>query len=92
MRRKTIIEGFRNSQRFRWIVRDPQSGFEVGMYGTVKSLTEDFATTTIRAAVWEAVSRLGRDRRQASKKTNPQVPIGLLTEAYGVHVQVDLID
>lgn len=91
MRRKTIIDGFRNGQRFRWIVREPNSGFQVGMYSSIKSLTEDFATTETRAAIWDTLLRLSSDRYQAQRQNKP-LPTGLLHDVRGMHCQVDLVD
>ncbi len=92
MRQKTIIDGFRNGQRFRYILRRPGvEGSEVGMYITIKQLANDFATTTARVAIWDALAKLGRDRYLARVKGEP-VPIGLLMDARGFQVQVDLVD
>lgn len=92
MRQKTIIDGFRNGQRFRFILRRPGvEDSEVGMYITIKQMANDFATTTARVAVWDALSKLSRDRYLARNK-GEAVPTGLLTDARGFQVQVDLVD
>lgn len=92
MRQKTIIDGFRNGQRFRFILRRPgDRDSEVGMYITIKQMANDFATTTARVAVWDALMKLSRDRYWAQKK-GEAVPTGLLTNARGFQVQVDLVD
>ncbi len=92
MRQKTIIDGFRNGQRFRYILRRPGvEGSEVGMYITIKQLANDFATTTARVAVWEALMRLSLDRYQA-RAHGGLAPTGLLTDSQGFQVQVDLVD
>ena len=85
MRTKTIIDGFKNSQKIRVIVN------RVPIYTTVKDMAYNlFGDTTIRAAVWSAVDKLARDRRVTGQE------ITGLTYSYGsynneVQVQVDLI-
>jgi hypothetical protein len=89
MRTKTIVEGFRNSQKFRFILK-AQSGEEVGMVITVKQMSDTFATRDARAAVWTALSRLSHQRRMAQHHGEP-MPTGLVTDATGFRqVQIDL--
>jgi hypothetical protein len=91
MRTKTIIEGFKNSQKFRFILM-ADDGAEIGMVITVKQMSDCFATRNARVAIWEALMQLGYDRREA-ERTGQTKPIGLVREArnYGFRqVQVDL--
>jgi len=89
MRRKTIIEGFKNSQRFRFILL-AESGEEVGMTITIQQMSDQFATRNARTSVWTALSKLAMDRRVAEMRGEP-VPTGLVTSAFGFRqVQVDL--
>lgn len=91
MRRKTIIEGFKNSQKFRYILT-ARSGEQVGMYITVQQMSDQFATSEARVAVWEALMRLSYNRRTAAVEQRP-MPTGLVREARGFQqVQIDLID
>jgi hypothetical protein len=90
MRTQTIVEGFKNSQKFRFILQT-ESGEEFGMYITIKQMSEQFATGNARAAVWDALIRLSYDRRIAEATRQP-VPIGLVRKCYGYkQVQVDLV-
>ena len=89
MRRKTIIEGFKNSQRFRFILL-AESGEEVGMTITIQQMSDQFATRNARTSVWTALSKLALDRRVAEMRGEP-VPNGLVTKAFGFRqVQIDL--
>ena len=90
MRAQTIIPGFRNGQRFRYIVRWPDTAAEVGMYITVKQITDSFATTQVRAAVWTAMEHLAQIRRQA-QRSGDSVPTGVLRRVGDIDVQVDLV-
>ena len=67
MRRKTLVEGFKNSQKFRFILTC-ESGEEFGMYITVQDLAGKFATGNACAAVWDAMIRLSYERRVAEAK------------------------
>jgi hypothetical protein len=90
MRRKTLVEGFKNSQKFRFILR-AAGGEEFGMYITVQQMSEQFATGNARAAVWDAMIHLSYDRRVAEAACKP-VPTGLVRSCYGYQqVQVDLV-
>ena len=89
MRTKTIIDGFKNSQRFRFILM-ADSGEEVGMVISVQQMSDNFATRNARISVWEALSKLAIDRRQAEVRGETK-PTGLVTSAHGFRqVQVDL--
>jgi hypothetical protein len=91
MRTKTIIDGFKNSQKFRFILMS-NDGAEVGMTITIRQMSDQFATRDARVAVWDALIRLSYDRRIAEMKGQPR-PTGLVREAkdYGFRqVQVDL--
>lgn len=89
MRTKTIIDGFKNSQRFRFILM-ADSGEEVGMVISIQQMSDNFATRNARISVWEALSKLAIDRRQAEARGELK-PTGLVTSAHGFRqVQVDL--
>jgi len=89
MRTKTIIDGFKNSQKFRFILLS-NDGAEVGMTITIQQMSDQFATRNARVAVWTALSKLAMDRRLAEMRGEP-VPTGLVVDAQGFRqVQVDL--
>lgn len=91
MRTKTIIDGFKNSQKFRFILM-AESGAEVGMTITIRQMSDQFATRDARVAVWDALMKLAIDRRIAQNAGQP-MPTGLVRDAknYGFQqVQVDL--
>jgi hypothetical protein len=91
MRTKTIIDGFKNSQKFRFILQS-EDGAEVGMVITIQQMSDNFATRNARVAIWDALARLSYDRRQAEMGGQPK-PLGLVRDAknYGFRqVQVDL--
>lgn len=90
MRAPTIIPGFRNGQRFRYMVRWPETSAEVGMYITVKQMSDSFATTKVRAAVWDTMEHLAQMRRQA-QRSGDAVPTGVVQRYHDIDVQVDLI-
>ena len=91
MRTKTIVEGFKNSQKIRFILQ-AQGGEEFGMYITLKQMSEQFATGNARAAVWDAMLKLSYDRRIAEATRKP-IPTGLVRSCFGYkQVQVDLVD
>ena len=90
MRRKTIVEGFKNSQKFRFILQS-ESGEEFGMYITIQQMADSFATGNARAAVWDAMLRLSYDRRVAETRREP-IPTGVVRGCFGYQqVQVDLV-
>ena len=90
MRTKTVVEGFKNSQKIRFILQT-EGGEEFGMYITLKQMSEQFATGNARAAVWDAMIRLSYDRRTA-EACSRDVPTGLVRGCFGYkQVQVDLV-
>ena len=90
MRRKTIVEGFKNSQKFRFILTS-ENDEQVGMYITIQQMSDSFATGNARAAVWDALIRLSYDRRTA-EATRREVPTGVVRGCFGFkQVQVDLV-
>lgn len=91
MRRKTIISGFKNSQRFRVLFRNGGSEYDVGMYMTIKQMSNDMATVRARTAVWDAMDRLSHLRWMAKINHDP-LPVGLTHTSSGIDVQVDLVD
>ncbi len=81
MRTKTIIDGFKNSQKFRVIING------VILYTTVKEMAFDlFGQTDQRVAVWESMMKLAYMRRVEKIQ-----PTGLACDIRGYQVQVDLI-
>ena len=89
MRRKTIIEGFKNSQKFRFILT-AKSGEDVGMVITIQQMSDCFATSDARAAVWTALMKLSYLRASATVRKET-MPTGLVTDVTGFHqVQIDL--
>lgn len=90
MRTKTIIEGFKNSQKIRFILRS-ENDVEFGMYITLQQMSDSFATGNARAAVWDAMLRLSYDRRMAKSAGN-ELPNGVVRGCFGYkQVQVDLV-
>ena len=90
MRTKTIVEGFKNSQKFRFILT-AQSGEDVGMVITIQQMSDCFATRDARIAVWEALMKLHTDRQFAKRVGDKNLPTGIVTQAPGFRqVQVDL--
>jgi hypothetical protein len=90
MRTKTIIDGFKNSQKFRVIFKGDGSENDIGMYMTVKQMTEQFATVTARTVCWEALMKLAYMRYEAQRK-GEMSPTGLVTSIRNKQVQVDLV-
>ena len=90
MRTKTIIDGFKNSQKFRVIFKGDGSENDIGMYMTVQQMTEMFATNTARTVCWDALIKLSYLRYEAKRK-NETVPTGLGDTFRGKQVQVDLV-
>jgi len=90
MRTKTVIHGFKNSQKFRIIFKGDGSENEVGFYMTVKQMNEQFATVNARALCWDAMIKLSYDRRMAEADNKP-IPTGLGITIRGKQVQVDLV-
>jgi hypothetical protein len=90
MRTKTIIDGFKNSQKFRVIFKGDGSENDIGLYMTVKQMTEQFATTSARVVCWEAMGKLAH-MRYMEKKNGGIMPTGLGCTIGNKQVQVDLI-
>jgi hypothetical protein len=90
MRTKTIIDGLKNSQKFRVIFKGDGSENDIGMYMTVQQMTEQFATVTARTVCWEALMKLAHMRYMA-KLHNEPTPVGLGATIRGKQVQVDLV-
>jgi hypothetical protein len=90
MRTKTIVDGFKNSQKFRVIFKGDGSENEIGLYMTVKQMSEMFATTMSRTLCWEAMEMLARMRR-SEKQAGGIVPVGLGATIRGKQIQVDLV-
>jgi hypothetical protein len=89
MRTKAIIDGLKNSQKFRFILT-AQSGEDVGMVITVRQMSDDFATRDARVAIWTALELLASQRRVA-RHLGETLPTGLVTDAQGFRqVQIDL--
>jgi hypothetical protein len=89
MRTKTIIDGFKNSQKFRVIFKGDGSENDIGLYMTVKQMTEMFATTTARATCWEALLKLAH-MRDAEHRGGGIQPVGLCATIGNKQVQIDL--
>ena len=89
MRTKAIIRGFKNSQKFRFILK-PIDGAEVGLTLTIQQMSDQFATTAARTAVWCALEKLALMRNNAKAKKEP-LPTGLVRDADGFsQVQIDI--
>ena len=90
MRTPTIIYGLKNSQKIRIIFKGDGSENDIGMYLTIKQMTEQFATVNARSLCWEALLQLS-SMRQEAQKYNDLIPTGLGTTIRGKQVQVDLV-
>lgn len=90
MRTKTVIEGFKNSQKFRVIFKGDGSENDVGLYMTVKQMSDQFATVNARSLCWEAMEMLAR-MRKAEKAGGGIQPVGLGATIRGKQIQVDLV-
>ena len=90
MRTPTIIYGFKNSQKFRVIFKGDGSENDIGMYMTVKQMTEQFATVNARSLAWEVLIQLS-NMRQEAQKYNELVPSGIGTTIRGKQIQLDLV-
>ena len=72
MRTKTLINGFKNSQKIRVIIDG------MGIYMTVGEISDKFATTPHRIAVWLTAEKLAGQREAARAKHGwSGVPSGL---------------
>ena len=89
MRRKAIVKGLSNSQRFRFMLT-ARDGTEFGMVITVQQMSDCFATSAAQLAVWHALVQL-MDRRAVAANLGNPLATGLVTDAIGFRqVQVDL--
>lgn len=88
-RTKQIVNGFHNSQKFRFILTT-DNGEEVGMYITVQQMSNQFATSVARVAVWDAIEKLAVNR-QKCQSLGKTPPVGIVTDCRGFRqVQIDL--
>jgi len=85
MRTPAIIKGLKNSQKFRVIFKGDGSEDDVGLYMTVKQMSEMFATVNARSLCYEALEKLVSDRKYMKSI------VGLGTTIRGKQIQVDLI-
>ena len=90
MRTKTIVDGLKNSQKFRVIFKNGGSEYDIGMYMTIQQMSEMFATARARATCWEAMIKLSYLRYEAKRK-NEAIPTGIGTTIGNQQVQVDLV-
>ena len=91
MRTRTLVDGFKNSQKFRVIFKGDGSENDVGFYMTIKQMNEQFATVMARSICWEAMIQLSYERRMAEATRKFIVPTGLGTTIRGKQIQVDLV-
>jgi hypothetical protein len=91
MRTKTIIDGFKNSQKFRVIFKGDGSENDIGMYLTVKQMSEQFATVNARSLCYDAMNMLAVERELAKSLRTKAIPTGLGTTIRGKQIQVDLV-
>ena len=89
MRTKSLISVFKNSQKFRIMLR--KNEVEVGLYLTLRQICmETFATTGAGGAATEAVYYLAQ-LRALEKSCGGLVPIGFVRNCNGFEVQLDMI-
>jgi hypothetical protein len=62
MRTKTLINGFKNSQKIRVMIDG------LGLYMTVGEISDRFATTKHRVAVWLTAEKLAGERQMGRAK------------------------
>lgn len=90
MRTKTLAHGLKNSQKVRVIFKGDGSENDIGVYLTVKQMSEQFATVNARTLAWDALMELVRMRYIAPFAKEVR-PTGLSTTIRGKQVQVDLV-
>ena len=90
MRTPTIIDGFKNSQKFRVIFKGDGSENDIDMYLTIKQMSEQFATVNARSLCYEAMNMLANEREFAKSLRKP-VPVGMGLTIRGKQIQVDLV-
>ena len=91
MRTPTIIDGFKNSQKFRVIFKGNGSENDIGLYLTIKQMNEQFATVNARSLCYDALNMLSVDRELAKSLRTKAIPTGLGTTIRGKQIQVDLV-
>lgn len=103
MRTKQIINGFNNSQKFRFIVRHPDSDntIDFGMTLTIRDFFDKCATASVRRAVTEGLVNLAYDRHISHAKHGwSGMPTGLvkritlwdpMAKTLNIDVQIDLM-
>lgn len=89
MRTKTLIHGFKNSQKIRVII----DGF--GIYTTVGGVSGVFANHSLTQAAIDGLYRLSSDRYYAQRHSQ-ELPTGVGMQSYNTtqvakQVQIDLI-
>ena len=89
MRTKTLIDGFKNSQKIRVII----DGF--GIYTTVGGVSSVYANHSLTQAAIDGLYRLSSERYFA-KRHGDKLPTGIGMQSYNTtqvakQVQVDLI-
>ena len=82
MRTKVIIEGLKNSQKFRAVI----NGVIIGDCQVKDLVGNRFMQRDQRVAVWDALNELGKSRRLNFGLAN-----SFGTNRRGVDVQVDLV-
>lgn len=82
MRTKTIIDGFKNSQKFRVIM----NGVMLNNITPKDLMDTRFGLTNQRVALWDAIQSLASMRRVEVIK-----PIGLTGTWREVNIQVDML-
>ena len=82
MRTKVIIEGLKNSQKFRAVI----NGVIIGDCQVKDLVGNRFMQRDQRVAVWDALNELGKSRR-----LNLGLANSFGTNRRGVDVQVDLV-
>lgn len=80
MRTKTVIDGFKNTQKFRVII----NGVVIGDCQVKDLVGNRFQHQAQRIAVWDALMALARHRRV-------EPAVGLAGRWHEVDVQVDLV-
>jgi len=90
MRTKTLAHGLKNSQKVRVIFKGDGSENDIGIYLTVKQMSEQFATVNARTLAWDALMELVR-KRFLAPTFKESVPTGLGTTIRGKQIQIDLM-
>ena len=85
MNTKIIIDGLKNSQKFRAVI----NGVMVGDCQVKDLMGSRFPQREQRVAVWDALMRLASKRR--TTPLSEGTPTGILGDFQGYTVQVDLV-